>query len=103
MHMKILTVLICLICFNFSAQIKLESKESIKAQSHEKASKGKYYSEYVVKPEKLKTFFHSNTIPDSFPKYDKYKSFEENKEIAKEWARKNKALIKEEYWYKIDK
>lgn len=100
--MKILTVLICLICFNFSAQIKLESKESIKSQSHEKAVKGRYYSEYVVRPEKLKTFFHSETIPDSFPKYDKYLTFEENKSIAIEWAKKNRTLIKEQYWYKFD-
>ena len=102
MIMKLLTALLCFLCFNLTAQIKLQSKESIKSQKHEKASKGKYYSEYVVRPEKLKKFFLIEKIPDSFPHYDKYLSYDENKAIAIKWAKENKSLIKEEYWYKFE-
>ena len=60
---------------------------------------GVYYSDYVIYPEKLKTYFISGEIPLEFPKYDKLKSFEENKVIAKTWAKANKELVKSEYWY----
>lgn len=89
--------------FSLNAQVKVTPKTSIKQQTHQKQEGGKYYSEYVVKPEKLKTFFHSGQIPSSFPKYDKYKTYDENKLIAKQWAKSNKMLIKEEFWYKFEK
>ena len=100
--MKIFTLILFLTPFAINAQIQLQEKSTIKSQSHEKSNSGKYYSEYVVKPEKLKTFFHTNSIPESFPKYNKYLTFEENKLIAIEWAKINKQLIKEEYWYKFE-
>lgn len=89
--------------FCITAQVKVTPKNSIKTQTHQKQEGGKYYSEYVVKPEKLKTFFHSGQIPSSFPKYDKLKSYDENKLIAKQWAKSNKMLIKQEFWYKFEK
>lgn len=61
--------------------------------------KGVYYSDYVIYPEKLKTYFISGEIPQDFPKYDKEKTFEENKVIAKTWAKLNKHQVKQEYWY----
>lgn len=96
------SVLIFSFSFILNAQVKVEPKSSIKSQSHVKQEGGQYYSEYVVKPEKLKTFFHTGEIPASFPKYDKYKSYDENKVIAKNWAKNNKMLIKQEYWYKFE-
>lgn len=65
--------------------------------------KGVYYSDYVIYPEKLKTYFLSETIPADFPKYDKLKSFEENKVIAKTWAKANKELVKPQFWYLFEK
>ncbi len=84
------------------AQIKVQPKSGLKSQVKEKKEGGKYYSEYVVRPEKLKTYFHTGTVPTNFPKYDKYKSFDENKAIAKQWAKTNKDLIKNEFWYKFE-
>jgi hypothetical protein len=62
-------------------------------------SQGVYYSDYVIYPEKLKTYFISGEIPQEFPKYDKLKSFEENKVIARTWAKANKELIKSDFWH----
>lgn len=90
-----------IMCVN--AQVKVQPKSQLKSQVKEKKEGGKYYSEYVVRPEKLKTFFHSGEIPTEFPKYDKYKSYDENKLIAKNWAKANKNLIKQEFWYKFEK
>lgn len=84
------------------SQIKVLPKSSIKTQKHQSNKGGIYYSEYVVNPEKLKTFFHSGQIPSSFPKYDKFKTHDENKIIAKQWAKNNKGLIKQEFWYKFE-
>lgn len=64
-----------------------------------KKPQGVYYSDYVIHPEKLKTYFLSESIPADFPKYDKLKTFEENKIIARNWAKANKELVKSEYWY----
>lgn len=64
--------------------------------------KGIYYSEYVIYPEKLKTYFISGEIPHEFPKYDKLKNSEENKTIARTWAKSNKEIIKPEFWYLFD-
>jgi hypothetical protein len=97
----LITLLLSSFCIK--AQVKVTPKNSIKTQTHQKQEGGKYYSEYVVKPEKLKTFFHSGQIPSSFPKYDKVKTYDENKLIAKQWAKNNKMLIKQEYWYKFEK
>lgn len=88
------------LCVN--SQVKIQPKSQLKSQVKEKKEGGKYYSEYVVRPEKLKTFFHSGEIPSEFPKYDKYKSFDENKLIAKNWAKVNKSLIKQEFWHKFE-
>ncbi len=90
------------LALSVNAQVKVQSKSQLKSQVQEKKEGGKYYSEYVVRPEKLKTFFHSGEIPTDFPKYDKYNTFEENKIIAKNWAKANKSLIKEEFWYKFE-
>jgi hypothetical protein len=84
------------------SQVKVQPKTEIKSKVQEKKEGGKYYSEYVVQPEKLKTFFHTGEIPSEFPKYDKYKTYEENKIIAKNWAKANKSLIKQEFWYKFE-
>lgn len=100
--MKKLLLFLLVIPFGMVAQVQLEPNKTVKTQNHSKDHSGKYFSEYVVKPEKLKTFFHTNTIPDSFPKYDKYISFEENKSIAIQWAKNNKTLIREEFWYKFE-
>jgi hypothetical protein len=84
---------------NSNGSVQVKPKSELKSQTHTKQkSGGKYYSEYVVRPEKLKTFFIDGSIPSSFPKYDKYKSYEENKAIAKSWAKVNKSLIKKEFW-----
>jgi len=83
-------------------QITIRPKSELKRQVHHDNNQGVYYSEYVVMPEKLKTFFHSGEIPTSFPKYDKYKTYDENKVIAKNWAKENKNLIKEEFWFKFE-
>lgn len=88
--------------FSVNSQINVKPKSELKSQTQEKKEGGKYYSEYVVRPEKLKTFFHSGEIPVGFPKYDKYKTFDENKTIAKTWAKENKSLIKQEFWYKFE-
>ena len=102
--MKIVSVLgMVLLSFSINAQLQVSPKTSIKSQTYKKQEGGKYYSEYIVKPEKLKTFFHSGQIPSSFPKYDKYKTYDENKLIAKQWAKSNKTLIKQEFWYKFEK
>ena len=102
--MKIVYVLgIVLLSFSINAQLEVSPKTSIKSQTYKKQEGGKYYSEYIVKPEKLKTFFHSGQIPSSFPKYDKYKTYDENKLIAKQWAKSNKTLIKQEFCYKFEK
>jgi hypothetical protein len=88
--------------FSINAQINVKPKSELKSQTLEKKEGGKYYSEYVVRTEKLKTFFHSGEIPVNFPKYDKYKTYDENKAIAKTWAKENKSLIKQEFWYKFE-
>ncbi|MFM7666901.1 MAG: hypothetical protein ACKO7D_01775 [Bacteroidota bacterium] len=88
--------------FSVNSQINVKSKSELKSQTHDKKEGGKYYSEYVVRPEKLKTFFHTGEIPADFPKYDKYKTFDENKTIAKAWAKENKSLIKQEFWFKFE-
>jgi hypothetical protein len=95
-------IVLLLSSFTLKAQVKVTPKNSIKTQTHQKQEGGKYYSEYVVKPEKLKTFFHTGQIPTSFPKYDKLKTYDENKLIAKQWAKNNKGLIKQEFWYKFE-
>jgi hypothetical protein len=95
-------IVLLLSSFTLKAQVKVTPKNSIKTQTHQKQEGGKYYSEYVVKPEKLKTFFHTGQIPTSFPKYDKLKTYDENKSIAKQWAKNNKGLIKQEFWYKFE-
>jgi len=88
---------------NSNGSVQVKPKSELKSQTHTKQkSGGKYYSEYVVRPEKLKTFFIDGSIPSSFPKYDKYKSYEENKAIAKSWAKVNKSLIKKEFWFKFE-
>ena len=76
-------------------------KTSIDQQenSETKKSQGVYYSDYVIHPEKLKTYFISGEIPQDFPKFDKLKTFDENKVIARNWAKVNKELVKSEYWY----
>jgi hypothetical protein len=99
---KLFFVSVLFLSLNGFSQVTIQPKSEIKSQVHKKEQGGKYYSEYVVRPEKLKTFFHSGEIPTDFPKYDKYKDFEANKLIAKEWARVNKNLIKQEYWYKFE-
>ncbi|HBW85969.1 MAG TPA: hypothetical protein DEF82_04270 [Crocinitomicaceae bacterium] len=100
---SILVFVLLFLCNSYIAQLKVSPKSSLKTQKHHGNNGGKYYSEYVVQPEKLKTFFHSGQIPSSFPKYDKFKSYDENKLIAKQWAKNNKMLIKQEYWYKFEK
>ncbi len=90
------------VSLSVNAQITVKPKSEIKSQVHEKKQGGKYFSEFVVRPEKLKTFFHTGEIPSDFPKYDKYKTFDENKIIAKSWAKENKSLIKQEYWNKFE-
>jgi hypothetical protein len=95
-------IVLLLSSFTLKAQVKVTPKNSIKTQTHQKQEGGKYFSEYVVKPEKLKTFFHTGQIPTSFPKYDKLKTYDENKSIAKQWAKNNKGLIKQEFWYKFE-
>lgn len=95
-------IVLLLSSFTLKAQVKVTPKNSIKTQTHQKQEGGKYFSEYVVKPEKLKTFFHTGQIPTSFPKYDKLKTYDENKLIAKQWAKNNKGLIKQEFWYKFE-
>jgi len=101
--MKIITVLAALfIGLSVNAQVQVTPKSALKRQIHQNKNQGVYYSEYVVMPEKLKTFFHSGEIPTSFPKYDKYKTYDENKVIAKNWAKENKNLIKEEFWFKFE-
>jgi hypothetical protein len=88
---------------NSNSSVQVKPKSELKSQTHTKQkSGGKYYSEYVVKPEKLKTFFIDGAIPTSFPKYDKYKTYDDNKTIAKTWARSNKSLIKKEFWFKFE-
>jgi len=62
-------------------------------------NQGVYYSDYVIHPEKLKTYFVSELIPSDFPKYDKLKTFDENKLIAKVWAKANKEQVKQAYWH----
>jgi hypothetical protein len=84
------------------SQFSVQPKSEIKSQVYKNHDGGKYYSEYVVRPEKLRTFFNSGEIPDDFPKYDKDKTFHENKIIAKSWARENKSFIKQEFWYKFE-
>jgi hypothetical protein len=64
-----------------------------------KKPQGVYYSDYVIHPEKLKTYFVSGEIPQDFPKFDKLKTFDENKVIARNWAKVNKELVKPDYWY----
>ena len=85
-----------------NSQVKVQPKSALKSQVKEKKEGGKYYSEYVVRPEKLKTFFHTGEIPAEFPKYDKYITYDENKLIAKNWAKANKNLIKQEFWNKFE-
>lgn len=76
-------------------------KTSIDQQekSEIKKSQGVYYSDYIIHPEKLKTYFLIESIPSDFPKYDKLKTFDENKIIARNWAKANKELVKSEYWH----
>ncbi len=101
---KIYFVAFSIFAFSLSvkSQVKVQPKTELKSKVQEKKEGGKYYSEYVVQPEKLKTFFHTGEIPAEFPKYDKYKTYDENKVIAKEWAKINKNLIKQEFWYKFE-
>ena len=88
---------------NSNSSVQVKPKSELKQQTHTKQkSGGKYYSEYVVRPEKLKTFFESGVIPTTFPKYDKLKTYDENKSIAKNWAKANKSLIKKEFWFKFE-
>lgn len=68
-------------------------------KSEIKKSQGVYYSDYIIHPEKLKTYFLTESIPSDFPKYDKLKTFDENKIIARNWAKANKELVKSEYWH----
>lgn len=49
--------------------------------------------EYVVKTEKLQTYFINTQIPADFPKYDATLTKEENIEIARNWAMDNKNLF----------
>ena len=108
--MKIIfTTILFFVSLSISAQVNSNKsvqvlpKSGIKSQTHTKPKpEGKYYSEYVVRPEKLKTFFESGIIPATFPKYDKLKTYDENKSIAKDWAKANKSLIKKEFWFKFE-
>jgi len=101
---KVYFVALSIFAFTLSvnSQVKVQPKTEIKAKVQQKKEGGKYYSEYVVRPEKLKTFFHTGEIPSEFPKYDKYKTYDENKTIAKAWAKENKSLIKQEFWFKFE-
>jgi hypothetical protein len=76
-------------------------KTSIDTQENSSTKKpqGVYYSDYVIHPEKLKTYFVSGEIPQDFPKFDKLKTFDENKVIARTWANANKELVKSDYWH----
>ncbi len=96
------SIILFALAFTANSQIKVQPKSTLKSQTQPKKEGGKYYSEYVVRPEKLKTFFHTGEIPSDFPKYDKYKDFEANKVIAKAWAKANKNLIKQEFWNKFE-
>jgi len=108
--MKIIfTTILFFVSLSISAQVnsnksvQVKPKSELNSQTHIKQkSGGKYHSEYVVRPEKLKTFFEIGVIPASFPKYDKLKTYDENKSIAKNWAKTNKSLIKKEFWFKFE-
>lgn len=111
--MKVIAISVfCLLSASISAQVKpkseirkisAERKEAPVSTPSTNTNKGVYYSEYVIYPEKLKTYFVSETIPAEFPHYDKLKSFEENKEIAKTWAKANKELVKPQFWHLFEK
>jgi hypothetical protein len=111
--MKVIAISVfCLLSASLSAQVKPKSEiKKIRADRNEvqattpttNTNKGVYYSEYVIYPEKLKTYFVSETIPTEFPHYDKLKSFEENKEIARVWAKANKELVKPQFWHLFEK
>lgn len=111
--MKVIAISVfCLLSASLSAQVKPKSEiKKISAERNEvqattpttNTNKGVYYSEYVIYPEKLKTYFVSETIPAEFPHYDKLKSFEENKEIARVWAKANKELVKPQFWHLFEK
>ncbi len=104
--MKVLALSIfCLVTISTFSQVK-EIKQPKKvtfdkqtSQPIVKEPKGVYMSEYIIYPEKLKTYFITGEIPVDFPKYDKQKSHEENKVIARTWSKANKNLIKSEFWH----
>jgi len=107
----------CLFSVAINAQVNTSEAVSIKPKSELKKgsitqqpisttasgqSNGKYYSEYIVYPEKLKTYFISGEIPADFPKYDKSKTHEENKQIARQWGKNNKHLIKDQFLHLVE-
>ena len=111
--MKVIAISVfCLLSASLSAQVKPKSEiKKITAERNEMpastptttTNKGVYYSEYIIYPEKLKTYFINETIPSEFPHYDKFKTRDENKEIAKTWAKANKELVKPQFWHLFEK
>jgi hypothetical protein len=105
--------LICLylLCFlasnSFSQVQKVKEKELKKVTFSSQNTNNNPDSvivsrDYVLHPEKMKIAFISGVVPDDVPKYDNSKTYKENVEIAKAWARKHKHLIREEYWSKFE-
>ena len=107
----------CLFSIAVNAQVNSSEAVSIKPKSELKKvtitpqsapttsngeGNGKYYSEYIIYPEKLKTYFISGEIPADFPKYDKSKTHEENKQIARNWGKNNKHLIKDQFLHLVE-
>ncbi len=107
----------CLFTIAINAQVNSSEAVSIKPKSELKKvtntaqsapknangeGNGKYYSDYIIYPEKLKTYFISGQIPADFPKYDKSKSHAENKQIAREWGKNNKHLIKDQFLHLVE-
>lgn len=57
---------------------------------------------YAFDTKKLASYFISGQIPADFPKYDATLTKEENKEIAKNWAKQHQDLITEEAKAKLN-
>jgi hypothetical protein len=53
-------------------------------------------SKFIIKDDKLKTFFVGEVIPNTFPEYNHLISYQENKILVKSWLKSNKNLIKPE-------
>ena len=77
---------------NDVSSLKYGTKKQVTNSKKERVVTG----QFIMKEDKLKTFFIGEVIPSTFPEYNHLISYQENKVLVKSWLKVNKTLIKPE-------